>query len=98
MVHRLPLPGGAPVWSAAWSPSCDQQLLLGLDQGRLALFDLRMTGRPHRGLLALTAGDALLGRQPLLRLAAAPAGLLGEGGARNACVVATPGEAVDAGC
>ena len=81
VVHRAALPGGAAVWSAAWSRACDQQLLLGLDHGRLALVDLRMTGRePHRGLLLMASGDALLGPQPLLRVAPAPLGLLGGGG------------------
>jgi len=100
VVHRLALPGGATVWSAAWSRRCDQQLLVGLDHGRLGLVDLRMTGREHKGLVVLSAGEGVVGRQPLLRVAPLPGALAGGrgggcddggGGGANACVVATPG-------
>jgi hypothetical protein len=46
------IPTQAPVWSVAWSRSNQQQLLLGLDKGRLAMVDLRMTG--SRALLLVT--------------------------------------------
>lgn len=92
-MHRLALPGGAAVWSAAWSAACDQQLLLGLDHGRLALVDLRMTGREHKGLVLCASGERVLGRQPLLRVAPLPAALggSGAGGGIGLSLVATPG-------
>ncbi|GBF94385.1 hypothetical protein Rsub_07199 [Raphidocelis subcapitata] len=97
IVHSLALPGGAAVWSAAWSAACDQQLLLGLDHGRLALVDLRMTGRAHKGLVLCASGERTLGRQPLLRVAPLPCGLGGGGGGGGGggsgglSLVATPG-------
>lgn len=47
------VPTQAPVWSVAWSHRHEQQLILGLDKGRLAVVDLRMTG--SRALLLMTA-------------------------------------------
>ncbi|KAI8467153.1 MAG: hypothetical protein J3K34DRAFT_523977 [Monoraphidium minutum] len=85
VVHRVPPPAVGCVWSAAWSAACDQQLLLGLDRGRLALVDLRMTRSDHKGLVALAAAPGV--QQPLLRVAAAPMG--GSGGA--AALAAAPG-------
>ncbi len=94
VVHRLALPAGAAVWSAAWSRRCDQQLLLGLDQGRVALVDLRATGREHKGLVMVSDGGGAIGRQPLLSVAPLPAALPGggseDGGGMNAALVATP--------
>lgn len=44
LLYYCRIPTQAPVWSVAWSRSHDQQLLLGLDKGRVAMVDLRMTG------------------------------------------------------
>lgn len=50
--HLCSIPTQAPIWSVAWSQSNDQQLLLGLDRGRVALVDLRMTS--DRALVFMT--------------------------------------------
>lgn len=48
------VPTQAPVWSVTWSSRHEQQLLLGLDKGRVAMVDLRMTG--PRALVYMSAG------------------------------------------
>lgn len=84
MVRRVPTQ--APVWSVTWSSSNEQQLLLGLDKGRLALVDLRMTG--SRALLfmsgtpASSGGSKPVGSSVPWTAAAAPAdGAAGAGAA-----------------
>lgn len=39
------IPVSGPVWSVAWSPQHPQQLLLGLDKGRIAVADFRKSSR-----------------------------------------------------
>jgi hypothetical protein len=64
------IPTQAPVWSVAWSTSNDQQLLLGLDKGRVAQVDLRMSG--SRALLFMTGTPGSSG-SGMSQAAAAPA-------------------------
>ena len=80
------MPPGTRVWSVAWSAACEHQLVAGLDRGRLALVDLRMTGRECKGLLSVAAAPGV--QQQLLRVAALGAGA--GGGA--AWVAAAPSE------
>jgi hypothetical protein len=55
------------VWSVAWSPQYEHQLLLGLDKGRLAVADLRKSGNDM--LLYLSGGssssEGVRAQQPL---------------------------------
>jgi hypothetical protein len=86
LVHMIPAPAGVSVWSAAWSSSNAQQLLLGLDRGRMALVDLRMslgssklislTSGSQQGLGggAAAAGSSSRPNQPLHTVAALPQG------------------------
>lgn len=53
-VQSVPVPG--PVWSVAWSPRHEHQLLMGLDKGRLAVADLRKSGTEM--LLYISSGSS----------------------------------------
>lgn len=68
------------MWSVAWSRSNQQQLLLGLDKGRLAMVDLRMTGSRALLLVTGTPSSSNSGWPPGTAAAAAAVGA-GAGGA-----------------
>ncbi|KAF6256445.1 hypothetical protein COO60DRAFT_105705 [Scenedesmus sp. NREL 46B-D3] len=65
----VPVPG--PVWSVAWSPLYEHQLLMGLDKGRLAVADLRKSGRDTLLYVSgSSSGEGVGTQQPLHSLTA----------------------------
>lgn len=71
------IPVSAPVWSVAWSPLNSQQLLLGLDKGRIAVADIRKSSSQAL-LLTSNASNSCRPMQPLHSLLTLQPGQLGQ--------------------
>lgn len=101
------IPVAGQVWSVAWSPQNSQQLLLGLDKGRIAVADLRKSSTEALLLTSSATGSSrpmaplhsMLALQPSqLAQLSNSSGMQWDAGAAPEAIVACAGMTVPSSC